>query len=74
MFFSSKNTIEYIRDDGLWMMLEISEEKKEKIRVKSYQKINNWKDSTLEELEKGYHALTNPAHYSDVFSRLVKMG
>ena len=72
MFFSSKDTIEYIRDDGLWMMLKILEEKEEiKIKLASYQKIRNWKDIDPKELKEGYHALTNPAYCSDVFSRLV---
>ena len=26
MFFSSKNTLEYITDDGLWVMLDIENE------------------------------------------------
>ena len=44
MFFSSKNTLEYITDDGLWVLLDIPQKnsKKTEMSVKRYSRMKNW--------------------------------
>jgi len=44
MFFRDKNTLEYITDDGLWVMLDIRDEggNVNEITVKRFSRMNNW--------------------------------
>jgi len=49
MFFNSENTLEYITDDGLWVMLNILDENDEKneMRVKRYSRMKNRRDKAI---------------------------
>jgi glutaredoxin 2 len=74
MVFKSKDILEYITSDGLWVMLYIHDENGEhnEMRVKRYSQIKNWQDR----LAVYDHAMLNPVVYkwNDVFKRILRQG